>query len=368
MARRHRQPALIRRLQKARFKYGIIPGMIPGEEPQHELTGSGELLQETNSTAKRAGSNRPRRRVLIAFLIYLLALILVGAVAFTQGRSVNESVQSEQLSSALLEQFQLGVADLEAGRYEIARQRFEQIIRYDPSYPGAEDMLVEALVHLNVPTLTPTSAPTSTPDPSPPEDLFAQAQTAIKTGDWILAIDKLLALRAKDETYRSVDVDGLMYIALRNRGMQLIANGEMEEGLYNMSLAERFGPLDRDAMFRESLAKQYLLANSYIGLNWGRASELFGPLCEQGATLDSCPKYADAARQYGDQLWNAGDPCGANEQYAFSLEAYNFPELEPTAEHASEACARASEPPPPPPATETPSPTPTGTPEPGDGG
>lgn len=347
-----------------------MPVMIPGEEPQPQPSGEGETRSSTPPVEETGAQmiRRPRRRVLIAFLVYLLALIAVGVIAFTQGRSANASQQTEQLSRALFEQFELGVADLDAGRYEIARQRFEQIIRYDPTYPGAEDMLVEALVHLNVPTLTPTSAPTSTPDPSPPEDLYAQAEAAIKAGDWTLAIDKLLALRAKDPTYRPVDADGLMYIALRNRGMQLISNGEMEEGLYNMSLAERFGPLDRDAMFRQSLAKQYLLANSYIGLNWGRAAELFGPLCDQGATVDSCPKFADAAREYGDQLWNADDPCGADEQYAASLNAYRYPDLEPTAEHAAEACARASQPPPPPAATETPTPTPTGTPDPGAGG
>ena len=78
-------------------------------------------------------------------------------------------------------------------------------------------------------------------------------------------IELLLAVRGKDPTYRPVDVDGLMYLALRNRGMILITQGLMEEGLYDLSLAERFGPLDRDAMFRKTLAQQYLLANSYFG-------------------------------------------------------------------------------------------------------
>jgi len=341
--------------------------MIPGEDTQQSPAGHQPPLAGDTTAAGPAAGRKPRRRVLIAFLIYLLALLTVGAIAFTQGRRTNAEQGAQQLSQALFEQFGLGVADLDAGRYEIARQRFEQIIRYDPTYPGAEDMLVEALVHLNVPTLTPTSAPTSTPDPSPPQDLYAQAEAAIASGDWTLAIDKLLALRAKDSSYRSVDVDGLMYIALRNRGMQLIAAGEMEEGLYNMSLAERFGPLDRDALFRQSLARQYLLANSYIGLNPGRAAELFGPLCDQGATVDSCPKYADAAREYGDQLWNAGDPCAANEMYTNSLQAYRYPDLEPTADFASRACKKASQPPPPV-ETATPSPTPSETPPAGDGG
>ncbi len=308
-----------------------------------------------------------RKRVLYIFLAYLLALLFVGGVAYTQGRGINRNIVDDEISRALLEQFELGVADLEAGRYENARQRFEAIIRYDPAYPGAEDLLVEALVNTNVPTVTPLSAPTPTPDPSPPEDLFAQAEAALAASDWTLAINKLLALRGKDSEYQSIRVDGMMYIALRNRGMELISGGEMEEGLYNLSLAQRFGPLDRDAMFRESLAQQYLLANSYLGLNWGRAAELFGPLCEQGATIDSCSKYGNAAWEYGDQLLNAGDPCAAQEQYGSSLEAWPYPEMEPTATKAAEVCAEASAPPPPPPATMTPTPTLTPTPD-GPGG
>jgi hypothetical protein len=150
-----------------------------------------------------------------------------------------------------------------------------------------------------------------------------------------------------------------MYIALRNTGMEQISQGLMEEGLYNLSLAKRFGPLDRDAMFRITLAQQYLLANSYIGLNWLRASELFLPLCEQGATLDSCRKYAETAWKYGDLLWNGGEECSASEQYNAALNAWEFPDLKPTASKAEEVCATESAPPPIPTATPTATPTPT---------
>lgn len=213
----------------------------------------------------RSGSST-RRRIIRIFLVYLTALIAIGLVAYFQGRGLNNAEQIAQVSEAMYEQFELGITDLEAGRYEIARQRFEAIINFDPAYPGAEDMLVEALINLNVPTVTPTSEPTPTPDPSPPEDLMEQAKAALAEEDWDTVIHKLLSLRAKDPTYQPVKVDGLMYIALRNKGMELIGQGLMEEGLYNLSLANRFGPLDRDAMFRMTLAQQYLLANSYIGL------------------------------------------------------------------------------------------------------
>jgi tetratricopeptide (TPR) repeat protein len=326
------------------------------------------MSPETPEIEANPVTRTSRRRVFYILLAYILTLTLVGGVAYAQGRGINQNIAGEEISRALQEQFDLGVADLAAGRFENARQRFEAIIRYDPTFPGAEERLIEALVNTNVPTVTPPAAPTATPDPSPPEELFAQAQAAIGSNDWTLAINKLLALRAKDPAYQAIRVDGLMYIALRNRGMQLISAGEMEEGLYNLSLAQRFGPLDRDAMFRESLAQQYLLANSYLGLNWGRAAELFAPLCEQGATADSCSKYGNAAWKFGDQLWDAGDPCAAQEQYFGSLAAWPFPEMEPTAVEAENACAEATAPPPPPPATETPTPTLTPTPDGSDGG
>lgn len=312
---------------------------------------AGSTPEETQAVQT---ANPKRRRLLYAFLVYITAMLIVGGLAYLQGRNINTETQKAAIEQALFEQFELGVADLDAGRHELAQQRFEAIIRSDPTYPGAEDMLVEALVFLNVPTITPTTLPTATPDPSPPDQLLAQAEAAIAESDWDTVINKLLALRAKDPNFESVRADGLMYIALRNRGMALISQGSMEEGLYNLSLAERFGPLDRDALFRETLAQQYLLANSYIGLNWARAAELFGPLCQQGATLDSCPRYGEASWRYGEQLWDAGDVCGAAEQFTASLTAWPNAELTKEGKQAVDKCEDSRRPPPPPPETATP--------------
>ena len=357
------QPTFFPHVISFKLKYGIMrPVKSEPTLPNLDETAP-QSIAETGPEGSqvipsRSGSST-RRRMFHIFLVYLAALIAIGMVAYFQGRGLNSAEQIAQVSEAMYEQFELGITDLEADRYEIARQRFEAIINFDPAYPGAEDMLVEALIHLNVPTVTPTSEPTPTPDPSPPEDLLEQAKAAMADEDWETVINKLLALRAKDPAYQPVKVDGLMYIALRNKGMDLIAQGLMEEGLYNLSLAKRFGPLDRDAMFRMTLAQQYLLANSYIGLNWARASELFGPLCEQVATLDSCRKYAESAWKYGDLLWDDDDPCDASEQYIGALNAWEFPDLAPTASKADSVCATQSAPPPVPTATPTPSPTPT---------
>jgi tetratricopeptide (TPR) repeat protein len=290
-------------------------------------------------------------------------------VAFVQGQSINQEQRQEQVSLFLQEQFDLGIQDLESGKHELARQRFEAIVRFDPTYPQAEEKLIEVYLALRKPSITPTPRPTPTPDPSPPDQLFEQAEAALNEGDWTTTINKLLTLRSKDPSYRAIEADGMMYIALRNRGMTLIAQGSMEEGLYDLSLALRFGPLDRDAFFRRTLAEQYLLANSYIGLNWARAAELFSALCEQSATIDSCYKFAEAAWSYGDMLWNAEDPCAAQVQYEDAITSWENGTLVPTATKAAEACATATAPPTAPPSptatprrrrrTPTPTPTPT---------
>jgi tetratricopeptide (TPR) repeat protein len=338
------------------------------EDPQPPLEELTPFVREADSEDEPAA--KPRRRWPRFILIYLVILLAGSAVAYVQGQSLNEERRSEQVSLFLQEQFDLGIQDIEDEKYELARQRFEAILRFDPTFPQAEEKLIEVFLALRKPSITPTPRPTPTPDPSPPDLLFSQAEAALNEGDWTTTINKLLTLRSRDPTYRAIEADGMMYIALRNRGMTLIAQGLMEEGLYDLSLAQRFGPLDRDAFFRRTLAEQYLLANSYIGLNWARAAELFSALCEQGATVDSCFKFAESAWNYGDLLWNAEDPCAAQVQYEGSYNAWENGTLVPTATKAAEACATATAPPTAPPEpTETPTPrrrrrTPTPTPTP----
>jgi tetratricopeptide (TPR) repeat protein len=295
------------------------------------------------------GEKKSRRRWPWYILIYIAVVLLVSGAAYLRGKTLRNAVNEDRLAQYLEEQFNLGMENLSAGQYETARQRFEEILYHDPSYPQIEEKLIEVYVVLGKPTPAPTARPTSTPDPSPPDELFLQAQEALAIEDWTTVIEKLLSLRSKDPTYKAVEADGMMFLALRNRGMEQIALGLMEEGLYDLSLAERFGPLDRDAMFRKTLAEQYLLANSFIGLDWFQAASLFASLCEQGATIDSCPKYAEAAWEYGDLLWIAEDPCGAQEYYQGSLNAVPNSTLEPTATEAAEACQKATAPPPAPP-------------------
>ncbi len=314
----------------------------------------------------------PKRRARLARVLVTPVLALaavagsaVGGYLVGQERAVEARIT--RIAQANQEQFDLGVEDFQAGRYVLARQRLEYIVSLDPSFPGAVELLAQALQALNVPTATQTptpvpATPTATLDLSSLDGLLAQAEGAFGAGDWSGALNALLAMRATDPAYRVEEVDALMAASLRNRGLDRIFQGQLEQGIYDLSLAERFGPLDAQATAWRNTAAFYLLANSYMGIDWGQAATYFARICS-GATWDSCYKYAVAAMHYGDILLATGDPCGASAQYLNSLLTYGNAALEPTATWAGDLCLTATAGTPTPTATATPT---LGTPLPGD--
>jgi tetratricopeptide (TPR) repeat protein len=291
-------------------------------------------------------------------------MLAAGALAalggFWSGSAQRQEFEAGQAAQAAREQFDLSVADLEAGRYERARQRLEYVINLDPSFPGAAERLAEALLALNRIEFTPTPQGTPTPDLAPVEDIFDRAAAAFTEGNWTVAIDSLLALRAKDAEFRAVEVDGMLYASLRNRGVQRIQNRELEQGLYDLSRAERFGPLDRDAVNWRVSAGYYLLANSYFGANWAQAALYFYDVCVADI-WDSCFRLGVSAQHYADFLAETGRNCDAMAQYEASLLAWPNETVVPTATAVAQQCEADQAPPPP---QETPTPTPTETPTP----
>ena len=164
-------------------------------------------------------------------VLLVIAVVFAAAGGHIAGQRKRSDVRAGDIAQVAQQQFDLGLEDLATGRFELARQRFEYVIRLDPTFPQAAEQLAIALVGLNAPVATVAPLATPTPNLAPVEDLFAQALAAYENKDWNVTIDTLLALRAKDASYRSVEVDGMMYAALRNRGVQHIRDeGLLEEG------------------------------------------------------------------------------------------------------------------------------------------
>jgi tetratricopeptide (TPR) repeat protein len=297
------------------------------------------------------------RPLLWVIPIALLLLGIAAAVGFFVGQSERDQAEVEQVTSIVQEQFALGLIDLDEERFDVARQRFEYIIQLDPSFPEAPERLADALLGLSEPLAAPTSPPvTPTPNLSPVQDIFDQAQAAFEEGDWDLTIAHLLALRAKDSEFRAVEADGLMYAALRNRGIRRIsADKLLEEGIYDLSLAESFALLDEDANNWRSWAQLYLTANSFYGLNWEQAAFYFEVVYSvaPGIRNDVAWKYAQAKFMYGMLLADGGDPCAAEEELDISLEVILNEDLAPTATAVRDACRTATALPPAPSPTAT---------------
>ncbi len=335
----------------------------------------GSEATQPQPTATPPGSPIPASPLRLAWrrLRKLLLLIPVVALAasilgYSGGQTQRRAAQQQAEAVLASEQFSQGLDDLQAGRYSLARQRFEYVIRLNPAFPGAADRLVEALVQIEAPIQAGAATPTPTINLAPVEELFTQARAALADGDWSRVLDTLLALRAKDDAYRSVEVDGMMYVALRNRGLDRIrTQWQLEQGLYDLSRAARFGPLDKEATDWQTSAGLYLQANSYIGLHWDLSTDLFLDLCLAGV-WDSCDKLATAIPYYAEDLmgWMDEDPCAVQAEFDSWGWPVDLPVMQPIYDAVTrnnEECAR-QHPTPTTPTTPIETETPTATPEP----
>jgi tetratricopeptide (TPR) repeat protein len=291
--------------------------------------------------------------VVAAAAVAGLVLVIAGGTGYGSGMSAAQATLLGQSQHAVEEQFNLGVEDLLAGRYDLAQQRFEYVLSIDPANADAAELLERARSALFVPTSTPGPTPTPiTPTPTLDvgslEALFSQAQTAFAQEDWGRVIEAALLVRQRDPEFRRAELNALLAQSLRSRGVQRILGREFELGLYDLALAERFGPIDGGASAWRNTAVFYTFANSFFVVDWIRAAENFASLCNADV-WDSCSKYARAAMEYGHLLMAEEEPCEAIEQYEASLGARSNPELEPTATYAAGWCATQN----------APSPTPT---------
>lgn len=304
-------------------------------------------MEKLETTSSSKGKFRRWLPILIglAVLIAIAGLSAVGG--YVSGIALRREAQSTQVAQLAREQFELGVQDQEQGLYDRARQRFEYVIRLDPNYPGAVDRLAQVLLALST-TATPTQAlaPTLTPTPDTRgvEELFAQAQQAILDKNWDRAIETLSALRKADAAYQAVAVDGMFYLALRNRGVDKILSAALEEGIYDLTLAQRFGPLDTEAQGLLNGATQYITGASFWGLDWEQVVNYFAQVATQypglmdGSKMTATERYRLGLFEYGNYLASHGKACRAVEQYALSLQVGYDPKVEQAAIAASAAC------------------------------
>lgn len=320
-----------------------------------EHTGNTQPVKEDDTQPLKPVKKSPRwRSILLSILGVVILLGLGGLGGYQSGINIRVDEKKKVLNSQLLEQFQYALVDEQFGRYDAARQRLEYIINNDPSFPGAQTELAKVLVSLTIPTSTPTPTVTPTPDLRGEEAMFTQIQQYIAAGDWQNALTELDQLRGRDAAYKTSQVDGMYYFALRNYGVDLILKqGNLEQGIYELALAERFAPLDRTASGLREGARAYINASSAYGTNWQKSAELFGPVASGwpslwDGTMTAAQRYQFSLMRYGDILFGRKEYCNAYEQYALAMSLGNLDQT--AAKNANQAYQECYPP------TETPTP------------
>jgi tetratricopeptide (TPR) repeat protein len=301
----------------------------------------------------------------LIFVLLLAISMTSGALAGLQsGRQAQSKLQAELAELSIEDQYNLALQDIAEGRLEVALQRLEYIVSQNPSYPGITEKLAEVMAVLYT-TATPlppaaTITPTPTRDLRPVEDLFKQAQSLAAAEDWDSAIDTLVALRKEDPAYLTARVDGLLYVALRSRGVNKIwALGNLEGGTYDLALAANFGPLDAQAASARELARLYMIGSSFFEVHPEQAVYYFSQVASAAPGLRDASgitagEYLRLSLiQYGDLLGRKGAWCDAQAQYQQALAMSPNETVQAKLDEAILNCS----PPSATPLTETPTPT-----------
>jgi len=330
-------------------------------------------------------SARKRRFPWIWLGVLFFILMLAIGVFWGYRRGIARRLSREQTTAVEVasEQYLLAYQDISAGNYQNAKARIEYVIKIYPQFPGAPELLRSILMNIEQPTPTATlaiiasltPAPSGTPDTRSAEEAFNAISAAAAAKNWQAVVDNVIAIQQINYDYRTVDVAGYYYIALRNLGIQKIQAGELEQGLFDLSSAEQIGPLDGEAEGVRSWATLYLSGASFWDVNWQRAIDIFQQIKEaypymmDASGMTAIERYRVALYKYGDQIASAGDYCSAYQYYLRSLAVAQDPNVQATADLYKQNCEASrptevtpTEPTPPgetpiPPTEETPPPT-----------
>ena len=293
----------------------------------------------------------PRWIPILGFVVLVALGVFAG---FQSGLAQRKAAEATVVAQQVEEQYQLGLDAMNNGQYEVALKHFQFVIQHDANYPGVQDAYTKLMVWVSIsPTPSPTITPTitSTPDLRGVETIYNQAKQYIAASAWDNALATLDNLRKSDPTYRTAEVDGMYYISLRSRGYAKLLpascrDTNLEGGIYDLTLAERFGPLDSDAESMRTFARYYLTGAAFWQVDWLQAQYYFGqtmlgyPNMMDASCETATDRWREATIEYAKQLLLKEDYCGAQAQFdaAFTVYSVENEQYYPTATAAYLTC------------------------------
>lgn len=291
----------------------------------------------------------PLRWVILIGILGLIGVALLSAFAgYTSGIRARKAAAATQAGLVAQEQYDLALQEIASKDYVRARQRLEYVIQIAPDYPGAAEKLAEVIFMASItatPTLVPSPTLSPTPDMRGAEERLEAAKQQIFNSQWAEAIDTLLLLRKAEPNFQPAVVDDLLYLAYRNSGRdKILKDANLEGGIYDLTLAEKFGPLDTETKGLQNWARLYLLGASYWDVDWGQVVYYFAqvapavPNLRDGSGWTATERYRIALGKYAEQLLARKEWCSAMEMYQQALSYGGEPSLQEGYNRAYEKC------------------------------
>ncbi|MCW5873079.1 MAG: hypothetical protein KIS88_00375 [Anaerolineales bacterium] len=262
----------------------------PAAPPVEEPADAAETQQVPVASAPVKPPRRGRRWVFGLIVGFIMVVGLAALGGMQAGISSRTSAEGMTRAIEAETQFQLAQSDLEAGRCDLARQRFEYVTELNPSHPGLVTALSQAVL-CTTGTATPQpgeeSGPTPTPDMRGQDQAYSDAQAQLAARSWDQLLLTLDTLRTNFPDFHPIEVDGMYYVALRNRGVMRILPpvGDLEGGIYDLNRAAQVGPLDSEAIMYRQWAVSYIVGQSFWEVDWEQAVFYFQPLVAAAPNL-----------------------------------------------------------------------------------
>lgn len=283
----------------------------------------GNAQNSKKGKKKKKGKGSIVGWIILGIVIMIGLGIAGGVLGYNSAINARQAEYKRKSMMAAAEQYTMAISDIEKGNYANAKTRLDYVIEVDRDYPGAMETYQQVMLAL-YPTASPTPMMTATPAPTPTQDtrgeeeMFQSIQQAIYAQNWESAISMINAIRDRNMSYRGLEVDGLFYIALRNYGIQQINSGYLEQGVYNITLAESFGPIDNNADSLRNAARAYLSGAGFWEINWSKALEYYSNaamvlpnMYDRATMLTANQRYAEASFHVADEYVAREDYCGA---------------------------------------------------------
>ena len=277
------------------------------------------MVQDTGKKNGMRAPLSPFAAGLFAILAIVVSISVMAYCGYRAGVKQRAAAAATEVANEVQMQYSLAIQDMQIGQPGVALQRLEYILKVNPDYPGAADLLAKAREDTNVVglrTAHPTEVLQRDEDRISAEERFKLLVLSYQRRDWSETVQRASDLKVTDVDHRSETVDSMLFVSLRSRGIERIDSGLLELGMTDLEHSEQIMSLDNVALQRRRWASLYLAGMAFWELNWQLVIENFSVLNEIAPNFQGARSLLREAHiSYGNELLQAQESCLAKEQF-----------------------------------------------------